>query len=247
MKELGIKYVGAKIKIRIINMQDKGFLIAIEGIDGTGKSTLAKELAKYLESQGFPVYLDKEPTDGKWGTLIRDNAKKHVPMTPEEQLELFIKDRREHVRTTIKPKLKAGKVIILDRYLYSTIAYQGAAGVDIKTIKEKHDFAPLADYLIVLYMSDIKVSLKRIKESRGDAPDFFEKEDYLSIVNEIFINDDLRSDFDDKSSIHILSAEKSFDEILDNTKRCIQTSGLYEMYTISRDRQWEKKKTKLVS
>lgn len=222
---------------------DNGFLIAIEGIDGTGKSTIARELAKYLKNQGFPVYLDKEPTDGKWGKIIRENAKNHVPMTPEEQLELFIKDRKSHVNNRIKPKLKEGNIVILDRYLYSTIAYQGAAGVDIKNIKEKHEFAPLANLLIILYMTDVKVSLDRIKNSRGDAPDFFEKEDYLKKVNSIFTSRELRENFDNKSQAHMICAEPDIKEIIDSVKRSMQVTGIYEKYKIERDNQWQQKQT----
>ena len=77
---------------------NRGYLIALEGIDGTGKSTQCRLLADYLDKQGFPVMRLREPTDGTWGQKIRNllnNGRGDV--TPEEELQFFINDRREDV------------------------------------------------------------------------------------------------------------------------------------------------------
>src|SRR4030042_5497767 len=104
----------------------KGLLIVFEGIDGAGKSTQARLLLRKVRAIGCEAISFREPTRGKWGRAIKRMAKTAGSLTPEEELDLFIKDRKENVRNNIKPALSGRKVVILDRYYYSTIAYQGA-------------------------------------------------------------------------------------------------------------------------
>jgi len=161
-------------------MHKKGFLLTIEGIDGAGKTTLAKSLHDKLQSMQIPVILSKEPTDGPYGKKIRESAKtKRLPL--ERELFLFIQDRKEHVEKIIKPALKNGKVVILDRYMYSTIAYQGARGASVAEIYQEHcDFAIEPDLLVILDLP-IDEALARIKKTRGST-DEFEVKSYLKQV-----------------------------------------------------------------
>src|SRR5437867_1133610 len=92
-----------------------GFLIAIEGIDGAGKTTQTQLLAGLLQDRGYEVVTTKEPTKGKWGTMLREKAKTGR-LSPEEELNAFLNDRKEHIETIIRPNLEAGKVVIADRY-----------------------------------------------------------------------------------------------------------------------------------
>jgi len=161
-------------------------LIAIEGIDGAGKTTIVKFLEGELKKRGYDVITFKEPTDSEWGQKIRQ-ALKDRSLKPEDELELFLKDRELNVKNNILPALKAGKIVIMDRYYYSTIAYQGALGLDPEHIKRlNEEFAPRPDLVIVL---DIKpeTALKRIKK-RGDKPNRFEDLEYLKKVREIFLS-----------------------------------------------------------
>ena len=103
-----------------------GLLIALEGIDGTGKTTQLKMLAEVLLSLGYDVVATREPTDGRYGQRIRQVLRDRSSMTPQEELELFLLDRKEHVTTIINPGLAAGKIVLTDRYYLSTVAYQGA-------------------------------------------------------------------------------------------------------------------------
>ena len=123
----------------------KGTFIVFEGIDGTGKSTQIKLLANTLVKLGHKVVLTREPTEGVYGQKIRALYQNRSAVSASEELELFIKDRREHIESVIKPALEAGNVVLCDRYFLSTAAYQGGAGCDPETIFARHRFAPEPD------------------------------------------------------------------------------------------------------
>ncbi|MET3145702.1 UNVERIFIED_ORG: hypothetical protein ABIB63_001500 [Xanthomonas axonopodis] len=124
-------------------------LIAIEGIDGAGKTTLARRLATTLEAAGARVVLSKEPTNGPWGTQLRQSAATGR-LSAEQEAELLIRDRHEHVDTLIAPALARGDIVILDRYFPSMVAYQGAAGLPLDELLERNAFAPRPDVLLQL-------------------------------------------------------------------------------------------------
>lgn len=179
----------------------RGRLVVIEGIDGTGKTTLARALAMRLESMGVSVVASREPTDGPYGRRIREIARSgRDGVTAAEEVELFVADRREHVAGVIAPALDAGKVVVLDRYYFSTMAYQGARAAELAPredadavalrkaarIRELHrDFAPAPDLLVLLRL-DVDEALRRVTESRGDAPDSFEGRESLRRVAAVF-------------------------------------------------------------
>lgn len=167
-------------------MLDRGYLIVIEGVDGTGKTTQCKLLGDYLESKGYSVVRLREPTNGVWGQKIRkiltDGRGK---VTPEDELQYFINDRKEDVELNIQPGLDAKKVVLIDRYYYSTAAYQGAIGFDPQKIcADNEAFAPVPDR-VFLFRGSLDKSFKRIEEGRN-AFSSFEKEDYLKKVQSIF-------------------------------------------------------------
>jgi dTMP kinase len=163
----------------------KGLLVVFEGIDGSGKSTQARFLQRKLKSMGYAVVSLREPTRGKWGRAIRRLARTDGSLTAEEELDLFIKDRRDNVRKNIGPALAVKKVVILDRYYFSTIAYQGAKGIDPARIRRLNEgFAVKPDLVFIL---DIEAGrgLFRIKNrKRKDL--LFEREAYLARVRKIF-------------------------------------------------------------
>ncbi|MEN6627409.1 MAG: dTMP kinase [Candidatus Sumerlaeia bacterium] len=165
--------------------QSHGYLIAIEGIDGTGKSTLAEALGRALESRGRSVTLGFEPTRGPYGKKIRELAVSGR-VSPAEESELFIADRKEHVEQAINPALEAGRTVILDRYYFSTMAYQGARGLDPAQIRRANEaFAPSPDLLVILELP-VEEALHRITAKRGSTPDHFEGADYLAEVDRLF-------------------------------------------------------------
>jgi dTMP kinase len=160
--------------------------IVIEGIDGTGKSTQAQQLAAWLREQGREVLVDYEPTLGVHGKKLRDSFV-NGRLAPEEELELFLADRREHVEQVIAPALAAGKTVILDRYYFSNMAYQGAIGFDPVEIRRRNEaFAPVPDLLFILDL-DVDTALSRIG-GRGDTANEFEKRENLERCREIFLS-----------------------------------------------------------
>jgi len=163
----------------------KGFLFVFEGIDGAGKSTQARKLARGLRAGGFEVVSLREPTGGRWGREIRRKARQAGSLTPDQELELFLRDRRDDVERNLNPLLAAGRIVVLDRYYFSTIAYQGAKGLDPEAIRRRNErFAPRPDLVFIL---DVPASrgLNRIAGRRTkDA--LFEREGYLRKVRRIF-------------------------------------------------------------
>lgn len=161
-----------------ISVGARGILVAVEGIDGAGKTTQAAAIVEQLRGVGLDVVTSKEPTSGVWGQRLRESAATGR-MAPSEELAAFIEDRKEHVRELIRPALDAGKVVVLDRYYFSTAAYQGARGMDWRSILEQNEaFAPQPDLLVVLRV-DPKVGLTRVA-SRGDEANLFEREESAS-------------------------------------------------------------------
>jgi dTMP kinase len=165
-----------------------GFFVVVEGIDGTGKTTLARNIYLRLENKGFPAIFTFEPTDGPWGEKLRRSFSAPGRLTPEEELELFLKDRKEHVEKIIRPSLEQEKIVVCDRYYFSTMAYQGARGLDPEAIRKTNEtFAPMPDLVLLLEL-DPEAAIKRIKESRGEVPDNFEQLEYLKKVAGVFKN-----------------------------------------------------------
>lgn len=162
----------------------RGVLVAFEGIDGAGKTTQVARLAEVLRADGHEVVTSKEPTDGPWGRKIRDSAATgRLPL--DEELEAFVQDRIEHVGQTILPALEQGKIVLLDRYFYSTIAYQGARGADPAELDRRmRAIAPTPDAVYLLDL-DPGAALVRI-HVRDSAPNEFEKVESLEQVRSVF-------------------------------------------------------------
>ncbi len=162
-----------------------GILIVFEGTDGTGKSTQLDLLATKLKDNGHTVISTFEPTNGQYGRQIRQLFTNRAKISREDELDLFLADRKEHIETLVSPALHHGKIVLCDRYYLSTIAYQGAAGLDPKYILARNDFAPIPD-LVLLFHAPIDTGVQRITEGRGDTLNDFEKKDYLLKVADQF-------------------------------------------------------------
>ncbi len=161
----------------------QGFLVAIEGIDGAGKTTQATRLAQSLTALGYDVLRTREPTDGPWGRRLRATAITGR-LSPEDEFDTFVRDREEHVRDVILPALAAHHVVLVDRYYFSSMAYQGARGIPVDTIRARNEsFAPIPDLLVHLDVP-AAVGIARVV-ARGGA-NLFEREDALHHSGEIF-------------------------------------------------------------
>lgn len=161
-----------------------GFLIAVEGVDGTGKTTLSALLAQFCGERGLLCAYSKEPTGIGAGRKLRESARTGR-LGVEDELALFLQDRIDHSARAIRPALTAGAVVILDRYYWSTAAYQGARGVDpAKIVADNEAHVPRPD-LVVLLDVEPDSGLKRVR-IRGDIPDEFEKTSALVRSRAIF-------------------------------------------------------------
>jgi dTMP kinase len=165
----------------------RGLLVALEGIDGTGKSTQAARLADIFAEQGYAVALLREPTMSPWGRRIRAAmTASHRVLAPAQELELFLQDRRYDVAAHINPALAAHKLVLMDRYYFSTIAYQGALGFDPNHIRRLNEaFAPHPDLVLVLLLPPAQ-ALERIRQARGYVDRAFEREDHLHKVDSLY-------------------------------------------------------------
>ena len=166
----------------------RGFLIVFEGIDGTGKSTQCELLAKSLTERHMLNIALAEPTRGTWGTKIRRLLSEgRQGISPQEELSWFVNDRKEDIELNIMPALQDNKVVLMDRYYFSTAAYQGALGLDPEQIRlENETFAPIPDRVLI-FLTSPETCLERIESTR-DQKSAFEKLDYLRNVQEIFKN-----------------------------------------------------------
>ena len=176
-----------------------GKLVVVEGIDGAGKTTIMRFLKDELERMGYEAVLLREPSDSPWGQKLR-SSKSRLP--PEEELELFILDRKYDVEHNIVPAMLAGKIVIIDRYYHSTMAYQGALGRDIEMIKKLNEEVAIKPDLTVILDISPEVAVERAAK-RGKLS-AFEKLDYLRKVRDIYLSLD---------DVTLIDAERPLEEV----------------------------------
>jgi len=161
-----------------------GFFIVLEGVDGAGSTTHSRLLAGWLRRMGHEVVLTKEPqSHGRIGRLIREYLQ-ITESPPIVDALLFAADRVEHLENVIKPELARGRIVVSDRYLESSIAYQGAEGVDVEWIQTINREALPPDLTIVLKVDPAK-SLSRKSFVKREK---FETEIFLRKVAEILLS-----------------------------------------------------------
>ena len=187
-------------------------LVNLEGIDGCGKSTQSKLLKNKLEEIGDKVIILKEPTKRPHGQKLWDMLRGKRKATNEEILDLFVLDRTQHVEERIQPALDDGTVVLMDRYYYSSMAYQVAGGIDVNVIRERHAFAPKPD-IVLIFDLPVTVALERVR-GHSEA-DEFEKEDHLEKVREAYLN--LRSD----PLVRIVDSARAPEEIFEEVWKLV--------------------------
>jgi dTMP kinase len=163
-----------------------GRLIAFEGLDGCGKSTQLERLAARLRAVGCDVVTTSEPTGFPSGQRIREMARSGEQLEPEEELRWFVEDRRVHVAEVIAPALRAGQIVLTDRYYLSTVAYQGARGLDFEEILGDSEGAfPIPD-LVLLLEIDPQIAFERVHARGSELEGVFEQREFLSRVASVF-------------------------------------------------------------
>lgn len=151
----------------------KGLFITIEGPEGSGKTTVAKKISVQLANDGYPAFYTREPGGVEIAEKIRDIILdvKNTKLDSRCEALLYAASRRQHLVEKVEPALAAGKVIICDRFLDSSLAYQGyARGLGIDEVFQVNMFAinnRLPD-LTVLLDIDPEVGLERIAKGRKE-------------------------------------------------------------------------------
>ncbi len=164
----------------------RGAFIVFEGLDGSGISTQASVLEAYLRKQGRKTLLTKEPTNGLIGGLIKE-ALRQSWKTPFKSLQLlFCADRAKHLEDEIEPAIRNGRIVVCDRYLFSTLAYGFAAGVDTHWLYNINKAFRMPDLTLFLDISP-NVSIKRIAKGR-EKRELFERGEALSNVRKAYLN-----------------------------------------------------------
>ena len=187
-------------------------LINLEGIDGCGKSTQTKLLQKKLEELGENTVILKEPTNGPHGQKLWDVLHGKRKATNKEILDFFILDRKQHINEKIQPALDDGTIVLMDRYYYSSMAYQVAGGLDVEYVRNKHNFAPDPD-IVLIFDLPVSTALERVR-GHSEA-DEFEKEEHLEKVREAYLN--LESD----TLVRIVDSTRTPEEIFEEVWKLV--------------------------
>jgi len=148
-------------------LERRGFFICVEGLDGCGKTTQAKILVRKLQRMGYNTVYTAEPSHGKIGRFIkRYYLYRGKRVSSIVEALLFAADRYEHVENEIIPALKDGKIVVSDRYMYSSLAYQGAVGLSLDWIRKINEHAVTPNLAIFIDVEPDTV-IKRLKPKKS--------------------------------------------------------------------------------
>ncbi len=193
----------------------KGLFIALEGIDGCGKTTQAAKLVEWIFSsfkQVDALVLTREPSQSKFTKEIHQRLSvKNTDAgsnTKERMLELFVLDRNEHVNKIITPNLNQKAMVICDRYKYSTIAYQSSQGVPLAHVIDENDVFPIPD-LTLIFNANVDNCIARMEKS-GKEMDKFEKSSFLEKVKGQYLK---LPELLPKEKFHVINANQSVEQI----------------------------------
>ena len=156
----------------------QGWFISLEGVDGSGKSTQIQTTAAWLKEQGYEVLVTREPG----GTATAEKIRKlvldaDVPLQPRTELLLYLAARAQHVAEVIKPALAAGRIVLCDRFVDSTLVYQGIVrGLDLCRIKELNEFASEELMPALTLLLDAEPALLEERRRERGVTDRFEQE-----------------------------------------------------------------------
>ncbi len=191
----------------------KNIFIVLDGLDGAGKSEIIKGLHNYLFSQKkYSILTTAEPTQGRFGTKIRRilATEKNPAEGKERLLELFIKDREEHLTTTILPFLNSESaevhIVLCDRYYYSTLAFQHTQGISMDELIKKNSSFQKPDIAFIL---DIEPSLALARIAHRPK-EKFEDNTFMLALRKNFLA--LQGALTD--NIKVIRAERSYSDVL---------------------------------
>jgi len=187
-----------------------GFLIAFEGIDGSGKTTQAKRLVRWLRKKGLPARYTSEPTGGAIGRILKSMARRR-DVEPRVEAVLFAADRLIHLEKVIEPLLEKGFIVVSDRYLHSSLAYQSTTTRDQEWVEALNKYARRPDLGILLDV-DPEIGLKRLRRSRTR----FERADFLKNVRAKYL------EYAERGELVKIDAERELDEVFSDIVQVVE-------------------------
>jgi len=188
----------------------RGLLIVVEGIDGAGKTTHARRIVKWLRERGIKAHYAFEPTRGAIGRILEEMASKRRVDVRVEAL-LFAADRIDHLNRIIKPLLETGYVVVSDRYVHSSIAYQSVTVGDQRWVEELNKFAEKPD-LVILLDVDPEIGLRRIKGRKAR----FERIEILKRVREKYL------ELAEREGFKVIDANREVEEVFEDVKGLVK-------------------------
>ena len=195
--------------------------ITFEGPEGSGKTTVIREITQRLESEGWEVVVTREPGGVKTGEDIRKILLEGEAIDDRSEALLFAASRREHLVNKVLPALREGKVVLCDRYIDSSLAYQGyARGIGVEEVCSINEFAINGLYPDLTLYLDIRASvgIPRINDNQRtqnrldrEKLDFHEKvvEGYRQIIH------------NEPNRFAVINAEQSIEEVVNSAYESI--------------------------
>ncbi len=180
----------------------KAPLIVIEGIDGAGKTTIAKWLVDWFNSRGYRAIYTYEPTDSQLVDALKRSSYRSAVL----DALVYAADRILHLYNKILPALENGVVVVMDRYYYSSVAYQGAQGADIEWVFTINRYALKPDLAIYIDV-DPETGLSRLKSLGSRRFPEYEEVSLLKRVREIYLM------LVERGELILVDGRRSIDEV----------------------------------
>lgn len=187
----------------------------MEGIDGSGKTSVGAEVASRLVAMDINAGFTFEPSDLPVGRLLREVLKGEFTTGAHTHALLFAADREEHLREVIIPALEQGSVMICDRYVYASMAYQGAREVDPDEIWRMNNALPHFRRPDITLLLDVPPDISLTRTHHRESADIFETPEYLSKVRDLYL------EMVEDHNIIIVDASASFEDVVDSVLKII--------------------------
>ncbi len=194
----------------------KGILIAVEGIDGSGKTTISKGIVENLSSKGFRAAYTYEPFESPFSQALQ-RVKEEKKDNPYIDALAMASDRAYHLHNVVLPLLENGWIVVCDRYYYSSLAYQSAMGAPLKWVMDINSIFRKPDIAIYLDVS-VGEALNRLKHKhKGGKWVFFEKREILEKVRDVYLR------LVSEGYLIRIDAERPYQAVLDDVLSIIES------------------------
>jgi dTMP kinase len=189
--------------------------IVFEGLDGSGLSTHAINLRNYLMKKGKRILLTKEQTDGVIGGLIKSYLKKEWKVSPLTLQLLFVADRAHHLDREIEPSLNEGKIVISDRYIFSTLAF-GGLDINMKFLKTINSKFRKPDLTFILDCP-AEVCLERLNRTRFSHLELFEEKSKMEKIRKNYLS--FKNYF---PHVYVINANRSIEQVFEDIRKIVE-------------------------